>query len=142
MLLLSHAHHAQIIAAAQNGYPDEVCGFLLGLMGSDNAKTVQTVLQTANHAERKENRFVLSPDDVYQVDKAARQAGQSIVGVFHSHPDAPATPSEIDRQAAWLDYSYLIVSVYNGQATDAVSWVLSPGGGDNPAFVQEILCLE
>ena len=138
MLILSHAHHAQIIAHAQSGYPDEVCGFLLGQINGE-AKTVQTVLPLVNHAGDKNNRFVLSPNDVYQVDKTARRLGQSIVGVFHSHPDAPAQPSEIDRAAAWSDYSYLIVSVSNGQVVQTVSWVLRD---ENGPFVEETFCLE
>lgn len=143
MLILSSAHHAQIIAHTESGYPDEACGFLLGQVetsGAATTKTVQTVLPLPNHAARKESRFILSPSDVYKADKFARQAGQTIIGVFHSHPDAPAQPSEIDRQAAWPDYSYLIVAVHNGRAVQSVSWVLPPD--ETAPFVEETLCLE
>lgn len=144
MLRLSRAFHQQIIACAEGGYPHEVCGFLLGKLERNGdqtvTKTVGAVLPLENRAETKENRFVLSPTDVYRADKTARVSGQSVIGVFHSHPDVPANPSKTDRKFAWAEFSYLIVPVYNGRAGEAISWVLSPD--ESGPFVSEYLSLE
>ncbi len=144
MLRLPRAFHEQILAHAKSGYPHEVCGFLLGRLERNGdgtvTKTVGAVLPLENHAETKENRFALSPSDVYRADKTARASGQSVIGVFHSHPDVPANPSETDRKCAWAEFSYVIVPVYGGRAGAANSWVLLPD--ENGPFVSETLSLE
>ena len=38
--------------------------------------------------------------------------------------DAPARPSEFDREHAWPWYSYIIVSVLKGTPADTTSWRL------------------
>ncbi|MFZ0880651.1 MAG: Mov34/MPN/PAD-1 family protein, partial [Candidatus Acidiferrales bacterium] len=40
------------------------------------------------------------------------------------HPDAPARPSEFDREHAWPWYSYIIVSVQSREPKDMNSWRL------------------
>ena len=51
-------------------------------------------------------------------------AGQEIVGYYHSHPDHPARPSAFDAEHAWPWYSYLIVRIDRGRGADMASWVL------------------
>lgn len=70
------------------------------------------------------HRFSLAPLDLMKVEKAAAAEGRMVLGFYHSHPDAPARPSEYDREHAWEFYSYVIVSVAKGQAVDMTSWVL------------------
>jgi len=47
------------------------------------------------------------------------------VGIWHSHPDHPARPSETDRAAAWEGWSYLIASVTDAGLSELRSWRLS-----------------
>jgi proteasome lid subunit RPN8/RPN11 len=49
--------------------------------------------------------------------------------------NVPAVPSEWDRLYAWLEYSYIIVSVQNGQAQELHSWSLN----DNHQFLAETI---
>jgi proteasome lid subunit RPN8/RPN11 len=56
--------------------------------------------------------------------KQAREDGLEVVGIFHSHPDHPAVPSECDRRLAWPQYLYVILSVERGQVVDVRHWVL------------------
>ena len=63
------------------------------------------------------NRYLISPRDLLEAEKAARALGLDIVGVYHSHPDHPARPSEFDREHAFPWYSYIIVSVRGGEAS-------------------------
>ena len=71
------------------------------------------------------NRFLVFPEDVLRVEKAARQRNLDVLGWYHSHPDAPARPSEFDRQHAWPWYSYVIVSVEAGEPRRMASWRLT-----------------
>jgi proteasome lid subunit RPN8/RPN11 len=47
-----------------------------------------------------------------------------IIGIYHSHPNHPAVPSESDRLLAWSAYSYVILSVAAGGIADYRSWTL------------------
>ena len=47
-----------------------------------------------------------------------------MLGIYHSHPDDPARPSEYDRDHAWPWYSYLILAVGRGAAGDLNAWQL------------------
>ena len=84
--------------------------------------------------ERAHDRFELDPRDLLSADLAARAEGREIVGIWHSHPDHPAEPSETDRLAAWPGWSYLIVQVTAQGAGAMRSWRLV---GDR--FVEEAL---
>ena len=117
---------------AQNGYPLEACGILVGASGKGEAR-VERVMPARNlNTERARDRYVLDPEAIMAADQAAREAGLEIVGFWHSHPDHPALPSETDRKAAWEGYSYVIVSVRGGQAVELRSWRLNGAG-----FVEE-----
>ena len=74
-----------------------------------------------NH-ERPGDRYELDPKAMLTADRDARQKGLEIVGVWHSHPDHPARPSETDRTAAWEGWSYVILSVSRDGVRDVRSW--------------------
>jgi proteasome lid subunit RPN8/RPN11 len=59
-----------------------------------------------------------------QTQKEARNRNLNIIGIYHSHPNYPAIPSEWDRIYAWTEYSYVILSVQKGQAGELQSWTL------------------
>ena len=105
-------------------YPHECCGAILG---RDNAgsREVLGLMPLANRRDDSpRNRFEVTPDDVRLAEKTARDQKLELIGWYHSHPDAPARPSEFDREHAWPWYSYIIVSVQSGQPRDMNSWRL------------------
>jgi proteasome lid subunit RPN8/RPN11 len=59
-----------------------------------------------------------------RAEKKAGEEGLLVLGFYHSHPDAPARPSEYDRQHAWPFYSYVIVSIAKGTPVDMTCWLL------------------
>lgn len=73
-----------------------------------------------------------------KVQKEARDRQLDIIGIYHSHPDHPAIPSEFDRLCGWQAYSYIIVSVLQGKARDVLSWSLD----DNHQFQPEEIVVE
>ena len=121
-------------AWAADGYPHECCGLLLGRAG-DGAVRVDEVVQARNaNAERRHDRYEIDPEDFLRADARSRERGLDIVGIWHTHPDHPARPSETDRERAWAGWSYLILSV-GAQGVQAMrSWRL-----DGRVFVEEAL---
>ena len=121
---LSDEHRAAIRRHGAEDYPYECCGAMLGT-SKDGVKTVTALRAIPNeHEEGHERRFLISPESMFRVEKEARASGLSIVGFYHSHPDHPARPSDYDREHAWPYYSYIIVSVERGTATDLTCWTL------------------
>lgn len=105
-------------------YPHECCGALLGRDSADEREIVELLPLLNSHENSPRNRFVVTPDDVRLAEKVARKKGLDLLGWYHSHPDAPARPSEFDREHAWPWYSYIIVSVQKGVPRDITSWRL------------------
>ena len=107
-------------------YPHECCGALLGREIGDGLREVVALFPLVNRRDDSpRNRFSVTSDDVRDAEKAARQRGVDVLGWYHSHPDHPARPSQYDQDHAWPWYSYIIVSVANGQPRDMTSWRLS-----------------
>jgi proteasome lid subunit RPN8/RPN11 len=126
MYLPDHAR-AQLEEMARAGYPLETCGLLIGLSGRDGSE-VRCVAQARNvNQERAHDRYELHPDDFLKIDERARAEGLDLVGVWHSHPDHPAQPSEIDRTDEWVSegWSYVIVSVTSDGIADLRCWRLN-----------------
>lgn len=120
------AQRDAIARHGETGYPDEICGFLLGTQ-ADGEKQVRELVPVGNEweetAERR-RRFMIAPQDFMREERRAREAGWQILGFYHSHPDHPARPSETDREAAWPGYSYVIQAVRDGRAAEVQSWRL------------------
>ncbi|OKH23208.1 hypothetical protein NIES593_10195 [Hydrococcus rivularis NIES-593] len=125
----------QIRAHAENTYPEECCGLLIGKIEGEN-KILIEVIATENswnaeateflsvEAGSKQNRFSIAPEVLFRVQKETRDRNLSIIGIYHSHPDHPAIPSEFDRAIAWQQYSYMIISLSQGRAVEIRSWFL------------------
>jgi len=137
MIKISAENLQAICTHAERTYPEECCGIMLGKIDGD-VKTVVEVWETLNVWEEekwaefpasggvrsKNLTFEIAPLDLIKAQKAARDRQLQIVGFYHSHPDHPAIPSEMDRAIAWAVYSYIIVSVPKGKADEVRSWCL------------------
>jgi proteasome lid subunit RPN8/RPN11 len=114
----------QIHAHGVETYPHECCGALLG-SDAEDLREVLDLLPLANRRDDSpRNRFEVTSDDVRLAENTAREKKLELIGWYHSHPDAPARPSEYDREHAWPWYSYIIVSVQKRAPKDTTSWRL------------------
>ena len=110
---------------SEASYPHEGCGLLLG-QPSPEGLVVREVTRARNlNVERAHDRYELDPSDLLAAEERAETIGASVIGVWHTHPDHPAVPSETDRAAAWEGWSYVIVSVRLGRVDAIRSWRLS-----------------
>jgi len=108
----------------RSGYPNETCGLLLGRQ-ENGLVEVRRVDRARNlNRERARDRYQLDPLDYLESERRASAEGMEVVGIWHSHPDHPARPSESDRSAAYEGVSYLIVSVSAQGVGELRSWRL------------------
>ena len=126
----------QIEAHGAETFPHECCGALLG-QDDDNGREILALLPLANRRDDSpRNRFEVTPGDVLLAEKTAREKKIDLLGWYHSHPNAPARPSEFDREHAWPYYSYIIVSIRDGAPADMTSWRLKD---DRAAYDSEAI---
>jgi len=120
----------QIRKHLEAGYPNEACGVMLGKDG-----VITEVVSADNQrVDSARNRYLIDPLMYLKIERDADTRGLDVIGIYHSHPDVAARPSQFDLDHAWPNFSYLIVSVVKGKAVESNSWRLRD---DRSAFDQE-----
>ena len=105
-------------------YPEECSGVIVG-MNTGEMKVVVDVWRAENtHEDERSRRFLIDPLVYMKLEQQADERDMDVLGIYHSHPDHPAEPSEYDREHAWPNFSYIIASVSSEQVEDMRSWVL------------------
>jgi proteasome lid subunit RPN8/RPN11 len=85
--------------------PNECCGLIalkdgkMSLYGAENA------------AESPSDSFLIAPRDQIAILKQIEVSGQTLAGIYHSHPRGPAEPSARDREIArsWPGLTWVII---------------------------------
>jgi len=135
MIAVNGNHVIEIRRHGERDYPFECCGLMLGRFEAERKVVVETYqISNAREEEAKRNRFLIRPEELMRGEKAAREKGLDVVGFYHSHPDDRAAPSRYDLEHAWPTYSYIVVSVENGEAVDLRSWEME---SDRSRFNEE-----
>jgi len=114
-----------MVADAEGSFPDECCGFVMG-SEEGNDRNISRVLVVDNSKEGdRRRRFAIAPSDYILAERKAEEWGLQLLGIYHSHPNHPAIPSEHDRIAAQPFFSYFILSVKEGEFEELRSWQLN-----------------
>ena len=125
MIRISEKLVAEITEAAERAHPEECCGLLVG-RGDEAGDVLVTRLAPSPNVADGDRRKSFLVDAKVQFD-LMRELGdgpESIVGNYHSHPDAPARPSENDRKSVYYpDHVWVIVAVEDGRAGEVAAWV-------------------
>ena len=119
-------------------YPFECCGFIFGEDQVDGRKV--TEVQQANNSKEgdQRRRFEIDPMDYLKAERYALANDLTLVGIYHSHPDHPAVPSEHDLKLAVPFFSYIILSVGKQKVENITSWQLD----HKRQFKEEIIKIE
>ena len=121
MLIISQDIVNQLFEHANQGLPEEVCGYLAG---SGREVTVHYELTNIDHSPE---HFSFDPAEQFKVVREVRQAGLEILANYHSHPETPARPSVEDIRLAFdPNISYVIVSLAAEQP-DIKSFIIRNG---------------
>jgi proteasome lid subunit RPN8/RPN11 len=125
LVALGSALLAQLARHGEATYPNECCGLLAG-RELNGVRVVERFVPVENRwgAGERSRRFLIEPEVLRTAERNARRDGLDIVGIYHSHPDAPARPSEFDREHAWPWYTYLIASIEGGRFATIRGWRL------------------
>jgi proteasome lid subunit RPN8/RPN11 len=105
---IAPAAEQRVRELAVAAYPNEGCGVLLGRRDGTRMVIVDVTSARNMWTERSADRYDLDPVDFMKADRDARSRGLDVAGIWHSHPDHPARPSQFDTDRAWRDYVYII----------------------------------
>ena len=102
---LSESNKKILSEYSENQKPNESCALLFG---RDN--TVMDLFLTEN-IEKSPVNFTISNKQLIEGYSMAEQKNMQVIGIFHSHPDSEAYPSNTDKKfmqsnpVAWIIYS-------------------------------------
>ena len=85
-----------LIEHSTKSHPNESCAMLLGTH-DDQQWNVKEVFLT-NNMEQSETNFTISPEELLHGHQLAEKKQLELVGVFHSHPNSSAIPSDTDKK--------------------------------------------
>ena len=83
-----------MIADTKRQLPNEGCGYVAGITQAGVAQ-IDTIYPMTN-VDQSPEHFSFDPKEQFAVLKQARNAGKTLLGVYHSHPETPARLSEED----------------------------------------------
>ncbi len=144
MIYISEEDYTALRAHAEETYPHECCGVLLGKAEPGIGNRVSLIVRAGNtRTDSAHNRYNIAPQELVKIQRQARGLGFDIVGFYHSHPDHPAQWSQTDfAEAHWMGCSYIITSVEKGKAVLTNSFLLNGTSEENKAFQDEDITFE
>jgi proteasome lid subunit RPN8/RPN11 len=123
MIRIESEPWAAMVSHARQTYPNECCGAMLGSIGATE-KIVRAAMPLENAFDGVQAaRYELRPQDLLAADKAAHQRHMDLIGIYHSHPDCGAYFSKTDLQNSCPWYSFVVLSIQNGDFHHANSWL-------------------
>ena len=128
---------AAMVSHAQEAYPNECVGAMLGSADGDS-KSVAVAMPLQNAFEGAQAaRYELRPTDLAAADRAARERNMDLIGIYHSHPDCDAYFSQTDLRNSCPWYSFVVLSVQKGEFHHANSWL--PNFDQTEAAKEELI---
>ncbi len=138
---------AEIVQQAEAGYPEEICGIVIGRRGEPATYTVRQVKNIANEQRQRDTTgverdartaYFMDGVELVGVDREAEARGWQMILFYHSHPDHDAYFSAMDRDRAlfggreplWPAACYLVISVRGWRAQDARCYLWDAATGD------------
>lgn len=112
----------QDLIAETRSKTEESCGFLLAKSFENNQK-VDSFMPIKNSSEGDKSKlFTISAQDYLNAEQHVDQQGLILIGVYHSHINQPAIPSEMDKKFAFPGFYYIIYSLVNFAFSEVKCW--------------------
>ena len=115
-IILSKASREILIRHAEDQRPNEACAILFG-----DKNTVLDVVLTEN-AAKSPTSFTISPEELINVYNMEKSKKMNIIGIFHSHPNSDAYPSETDEK--FMECNPVVWIIYSGIDKDFKAYTL------------------
>ena len=124
-LIISPNAWRSLVGHAEDSYPFEACGAVLGYADFEKQSGELAVGMTNTSHDPRQN-YELDPEEMEDVERRARSLGMRVLAFYHSHPDAPPDLSVDDLRLGCPFRLNLIVSVWGGEVRTAACYKLAP----------------
>ena len=122
-----------LIDHSTKSHPNESCAMLLGTY--DNQQwNVKKVFLT-NNMEKSETNFTISPEELLHGHQLAEKKQLELVGVFHSHPNSSAIPSDTDKK--FMKGNPVPWIIFSGINNDLNAFILNTSVEEIPIKIEE-----
>jgi proteasome lid subunit RPN8/RPN11 len=110
-LVLTAALRRALFYEAERTAPEECCGVLLGRTEPSGARVLTLIIPATNVAAGDRRlAYTIDPRALLVAERWSEH-GLSVLGVYHSHPDAAPILSASDRDGRVGGWSYLIIGI-------------------------------
>jgi len=104
--------------------PNECCGVLIGRNGR-----IERAVAMRNVHPSPDTYYFMDPEEQIALFADMERQGHQLLGIYHSHPRGPATPSSADRQLAFHpDALYVVISLAVPDRPDVRGFAVSDEG--------------
>ena len=121
-IILNQKQIDTLIQHSEKYQPNESCAMLLGIH-SDQQWNVKEVFLTRNAHDDSKTNFIIAPEELLQGYQLAEEKQLELVGVFHSHPQTAASPSNFDKKFMKINGSVPWI-IFSGMNTDLKAFML------------------
>ena len=113
-ILLNQKQIDSLIQHSEKAGVAESCAMLLGTH-NEQQWNVKEVFLTRNAHNDSTISFIISPEELLQGHQLAEKKHLELVGIFHSHPNSAASPSDMDKKFMKIngDVPWIIFSGIN-----------------------------
>ena len=115
-IILSSSDKKVLTEHAENEKPNESCAILFG-----KNNVVSEVFLTKNVEESPTN-FTISNEQLIEGYKIAEEKKVDVIGIFHSHPNSEAYPSNTDKK--FMQSNPVVWIIYSGATKDFRAYLL------------------
>jgi len=119
-IVLAQKEKDKLVTHAISEQPSESCAMLLGKKVGDNWN-VKEVFLTQNIDDSQTN-FTISPEELLNGYQIAEKNQLEVVGIFHSHPNSDAIPSNTDKK--FMQNNPVPWIIFSGVSNDLKAYLL------------------
>ena len=131
-IILTQAQKQILSNHAENEKPNESCAILFGTENKEEVK-VEKVFLTKN-IEQSPVNFTISAEQRLEADKMERESQLKIIGIFHSHPDSKAYPSNTDKK--FMELNPEVWVIFSGISKDFKAYILEQEISEIPIEIE------
>jgi len=119
-IVLAQKEKNKLVTHAISEQPNESCAMLFGKKVGDNWN-VKEVFLTQNIDDSQTN-FTISPEELLKGYQIAEKNQLEVVGIFHSHPNSDAIPSNTDKK--FMQNNPVPWIIFSGVSNDLKAYLL------------------
>ena len=121
-IVLAQKEKDKLVDHAIEQQPSESCAMLFGKKVGDDWN-VKEVFLTQN-MDNSQTNFTISPEELLKGYQIAQKNQLEVVGVFHSHPNSDAIPSNIDKK--FMQNNPVPWIIFSGVNNNLKAYLLDP----------------